>query len=416
MTINLAGLLHGHKKEWYQTEQNTSVLLKAIFSSHVLDNVSGDDIWNLLRLTWITKSKQEPSRDHWKRLKVPALAGLWKQPVNVLSDLKTTIEAMDLPSSIAEAAVLPTGLINFRNVWRKSSIEWCRTNRNKLIALIQAGSNLGPNDQSRFDLAKQIDELPGVPSPGNTGREAGPGIILTPLIGCLDPGSRFPIINGREGVNRLLRALHLANRNLEDQVKGLINLIGQFGLSDSFMIDVLAADIVAVAPKVMVPPEPSIEACDSPRGKSLPILDAAERRAVQKSATIVYRNRHNKMTNALKKFFEKNQLIEGTEEYCRYDVLVKKYDGTNRDLLIEVKPDADKGSIRIAIGQLFDYRRFLPHRAGTDLAVLTMARPQKTFIDLLFDLQISALWFHDELCQRLSGEGKVWEGLRIGLR
>jgi len=121
------------------------------------------------------------------------------------------------------------------------------------------------------------------------------------------------------------------------------------------------------------------------------------------------------MTNALKKLFANHVLIEGAEEHCRYDVVIKQYDGTNRDLLIEVKPDPDKGSIRIAIGQLLDYRRFLPHRAGTDLALLTISRPAQTYVDLMLELQISALWFDAESCQRLSGEGKVWEGLKAAL-
>src|SRR5260370_33556188 len=83
------------------------------------------------------------------------------------------------------------------------------------------------------------------------------------------------------------------------------------------------------------------------------------------------------MTNALHQKFKECEITQGTDSHCRYDVLVSKYDGMNRDLLIEVKPDPDMGSIRIAIGQLLDYRRFLHHRAGTDLALLTMSRPQE---------------------------------------
>jgi len=120
------------------------------------------------------------------------------------------------------------------------------------------------------------------------------------------------------------------------------------------------------------------------------------------------------MTNALTKLFAKHKLIVGTEEHCRYDVIIKQYDGTNRDLLIEAKPDPDK--VRIAIGQLFDYRRFLPHRAGTDLALFTISRPPQSYLDLMLELQISALWFDAEPCQSLSGEGKVWKGLKAALR
>ena len=147
-------------------------------------------------------------------------------------------------------------------------------------------------------------------------------------------------------------------------------------------------------------------------GKLLSTFDEAERNSVQKSSTIVYRNRHNKMTNAIKKLFRKYVVTQGTDQDCRYDVLIKDYDGKGRDLLTEVKPEPDKGSIRIAIGQLLDYRRFLPHRTGTDLAVLTISRPARTYVDLLLDLQISPLWFADESCKHLRGEGKAWRGIK----
>jgi hypothetical protein len=89
-------------------------------------------------------------------------------------------------------------------------------------------------------------------------------------------------------------------------------------------------------------------------------------------------------------------------------VLVKNYDGKSRDLLIEAKPDPDKGGIRIAIGQLLDYRRFLPRRAATDSAVLTILSPTDSHIQLLDELQISALWFTDETCRMLAGKGRAW--------
>src|SRR5439155_21187044 len=50
------------------------------------------------------------------------------------------------------------------------------------------------------------------------------------------------------------------------------------------------------------------------------------------------------------------------------------YDKT-RNNLIEGKADASRPSIRMAIGQLMDYRRFAP--AGVRLAVLTERRPHR---------------------------------------
>jgi hypothetical protein len=148
----------------------------------------------------------------------------------------------------------------------------------------------------------------------------------------------------------------------------------------------------------------------------LPSLDDAERKAVQESQTITYRKRHNTMTNRLTSLFSNLKLNQGTSANARYDVLVKDYDGSGRDLLIEVKPDPDRGSIRIGIGQLFDYRRFLLQQAGTDLAILTISRPSDDYVRLLQDLQITPLWFVDDRCTTLNGEGKVWKSLQISMK
>ena len=77
--------------------------------------------------------------------------------------------------------------------------------------------------------------------------------------------------------------------------------------------------------------------------------------------------------------------------------------------MIEAKPDADKGSIRIAIGQLFDYVRHRTRQPATDLVVLTIPSPAHDYIDLLNDLGITAIWFGDENCKKIAGgQGKAW--------
>jgi hypothetical protein len=50
---------------------------------------------------------------------------------------------------------------------------------------------------------------------------------------------------------------------------------------------------------------------------------------------------------------------------------------------MEAKLDPDSGSLRIAIGQFLDYQRFLPHQAGIDLAILTITRPPKEYMEFL---------------------------------
>ena len=64
------------------------------------------------------------------------------------------------------------------------------------------------------------------------------------------------------------------------------------------------------------------------------------------------------------------------------------YDKT-RNHLIEGKADASRPSVRMAIGQLMDYRRFVD---DARLAVLTERRPQRDLEDLLTRLGIACIW------------------------
>ncbi|MCE5311479.1 MAG: hypothetical protein LLG20_27910 [Acidobacteriales bacterium] len=406
-------MLTGWKAQWYETEKNTGVLCKAILASLAPKNLSSDDLWNLLRLTWITVNGQDVFRGHWKLLKAPALAHLYRRPLHVGNDLSSTVQPMSLPKAVADAACQETGVVNFRNVWRNSCRAWCAANHQRLVNIIRRAAKLPSNDQRRFELAAEIESLPSVKSPGGNS-EVGPAAVLTPLVACLDPSMKFPIVNGRDSVKGLLRELGLANQTLEAQVKGLVNLIGQFGIENAFMLDALAEDVVTLNPKssnaTVAPPLPK------QRGSQLPYLDEAEHTATSKAKTITYRDRHDKMTNRIKDLFSGFTLMRGTDPECRYDVLVKNYDLAGRDLLIEAKPDPDRGSVRIAIGQLFDYRRSLPHRLGTDLAILTISKPPQNYADLLLDLQISLLWFTSQSCGSLKGAGKVWESVRKALK
>jgi hypothetical protein len=198
---NLAAYLHGQKKHWYEAHKNTADLVNAVLQSRSLGSLSGDDIWSLLQLTWITRAK---SGNYWKKLKVPSLAGLFRQPMNIRSDVNSTIAGMRLPQNVSTAAIKDTGFVNFRNVWRQSSRKWCQKNRAALLRIIEDARNLTSNNRARLVLAERIDKLPPVPGPSSAAASCTPAVILTPLVSCLDPGRRFPVINGRQAVRDLL--------------------------------------------------------------------------------------------------------------------------------------------------------------------------------------------------------------------
>jgi hypothetical protein len=406
--MNLAPLLTSRKRDGYQTKLNTGTLLQTIVSSQSVDSLSGEAIWNLIRLTWITRSRDAVSLKYWKTLKVPAVASLfWKTP-HVLRDLPATVNAMGLPQPVAEAAAKKTGIINFRPTWRNSSRGWCRSHTKELRRIIRDTLDLGSNDHGRYILATRVEALPPIKSPGDKA-DLRPSVLLSPLIACLDPRCRFPILNGRESVTFLLRKLELAHSGLSNQVRGLIGIIGQFGITDAFMLDSLSEELI----KYVRPPKSAIPGRQRAYKESaLRSYDEEERKAVRESRTVTYRKRHDRMTNALTRIFHGFDFVTKSSPAGRCDAFVCDYDGTSRNLLIEAKPDSDKGSIRIAIGQLFDYRRYLTRQAATDLVVLTISPPERMYLELLMDLGITALWFGNENCKRIAGgEGKVWAAL-----
>lgn len=399
------------KRHWYNTETNTAALIQSVVKLRSADNLSGDQIWSLITLTWITMGKKQVSTGHWKRLKVPALETLFSKRAASGSDLLGMIDSMNLPAAVAQAAKKETGMVNFRGTWRNSSRNWCTQNRDDLRSVIGAAATLPANDQARINLAAQIDRLPSVQSP-NRKREVGAGVLLTPLIACLDPKNRFPILNGREAVNSLLKKLHLGHRNLSDQTKGLLGIIAQ---KDAFMLDVMSEEVIKRVPllKRLTSKTMPQKVHESP----LRNYDEEERKAVLASKTATYRKRHNKMTTALNRIFSLFNPTTETSPAGRCDVVIKNYEGATRDLLIEAKPDADKGAIRIAIGQLFDYARYRTRQPATDLVVLTIARPTPDYIDLLNDLGITTIWFGDEACTQIAGgQGKAWAGIAQAIK
>jgi hypothetical protein len=418
--INVAEVIagNGEKKHSYARKRNTASMIQRIVACLHIEELAGEGLWRLATLTWITKSGKKVSPDYWKAYKIPALAyffGKGQKERRDLHDLPSSIAALGLPDAVAEAANEVTGIVNFYAARRNSALPWCNNHAASLRGLVRDASKLGSNDQARFELAARIEKLPGIPLPNGT-KPVPASQLLTPLIAALDPRSRFPVVNGRAEVNQLLGRMQLASHDLDTQVSGLVGLIDRFGISDAHMIDVCAKEIAEGAkdlPNAAAPQGPTTAA----EGVPLEEYDESERIAVKESGTVQYRHRHNKITNALVAIFAALNPEQGRMSNNRYDVLLRNYDGAGRDLLIEIKPDPDKGSVRIAIGQLYDYRRFLNNSAATDLAVLTICKPGQSYMDLLLiDRGITALWFEDESCQALNGDGTAWHPLALALQ
>ena len=68
---------------------------------------------------------------------------------------------------------------------------------------------------------------------------------------------------------------------------------------------------------------------------------------------------HDFLTNLLRQWADQEglQVLEGSDSISMYDALVRREE--DRDLLIEVKTSSSPGVVRLAVGQLIDYRRVL---------------------------------------------------------
>ena len=398
--------------EWYQTERNTEALIKAVMQVRSPRSLTGKDIWQLVRLTWVTANGGSLVEHHWQQLKVPALAHLLKRTAVPSDDLRATLSTMHLPAALEHAAARKTGMVNAYRAYRNSLLDWCEAHRGTLRSMITTAQTLGKNDQARYDLARKISQLPKVPTP-NGARSMSAANLITPLIACLDPKLRFPIVNGETGVTLRLAKLGLSNHNLEEQVRGFLGIIGRFGIADAFALDTMDDELLD---KITKRTGDETKGAPIPhKGAALHDLDDSEREAILKSQTLRYRRRHNTMTTKLRSLLPQFEMTQGDKQECRFDVLIADYDGKGRDLLIEAKPDPDRGSLRVALGQLFDYRRFLPHQAGTDLAILTIGRPHKDYVALFHEFHITALWFTNDTCDSLAGDGEIWRTLKAAL-
>ena len=234
-------------------------------------------------------------------------------------------------------------------------------------------------------VASEIFSLPTfrTPTKGHASMMNG----LAPALACLDPQCRFPIMNVR--TQRLLAVL--GNEANVQGALSLSRLIGQYGIKDSFYLDVYASNRsehfrpIRRGRRLNVP---------EPRTVGL----KAEEQAVAnlEKRKVVIRKRHNMLVNQFLRAVEWKYIPKESE----YDLLIEDWK-PGRWLLIEAKTETSgvtgRSQLRQAIGQLFDYRwrSFHATRDKVDLALLTPVKPHSGVLALLAELGIEALWFDD---------------------
>ena len=142
----------------------------------------------------------------------------------------------------------------------------------------------------------------------------------------------------------------------------------------------------------------------------LDIKDDQDLAFLSKARTVQMQRLHNAMTNGLLRIVGGRKLVyAGNRQEAMFDALIQDYEGQERDLLIEVKSSTNIADVRLAVGQLLDYRRFVNRPDATDLAVLLPEEPNAHVRELLKAYDILLLWFEGK--KTLSGIHGVPEGI-----
>lgn len=356
----------------------------------------------LCRLSWLAGGRGGDRADNTLRVVAPALGTLLGRSLSseTHEELQTELSSTSAPARIRALLTQPVGFTNFYSAYRNQSPIWMRQNSSHVIPILKRARRLRTDAEARQVYAA-IQNLAPIPIHG---KKLAAASLLTPVVACLDPRARSPIINGRAAVKARLRRLGLAHRDLVTQFTGLSGLIHQGGFVDAFALDVDESD-VSLRPPLM--PRVPLRRHRRPGPISRPLRekDIREVRILLRVQSHSYRRLHNEMTNALKRLLDEAGLVydEGRRQSCLYDARVTNYDRTGRDLLIEAKAAIDMPFCRMAVGQLLDYRRQLPTRARTDLGALFPRSPSKSAIAFMGGVGAKVLWFDPSL-KKIGGD------------
>lgn len=131
------------------------------------------------------------------------------------------------------------------------------------------------------------------------------------------------------------------------------------------------------------------------------LLDETDILQVAKATESTRVARHKILTNAIYRIIGgRVKVCVGVCKDALFDVLLRDY-SQNRDLLIEAKGSMDRAEVRLAIGQLYDYRLhgFDQEKENLkliDMAVLLPEIPDKDTVNLVQSAGISVLWISEE--------------------
>jgi len=383
---------------WAERQRRTNKLIR-ILAKHVFeqDEVKAIHLYGLSKLTWISKSNAPENTSYISSVKIPALSDIFgidfrdrslTQIANYISDM---IRDPDIEALITGH----TGFTKFYNAYRNSVLIWIEDNFDELLPMYKNAFSL-ESESSRKELINDISKLDRIPLDDTLSKTMGVEHFLTPTFFSLDSKVLFPLINGSDGVKKLLKKLDVSSKSLAAQYDAMIKLINSNGIEDAADLDQINQDLVDFISIQNYPAKKGLLKPIKNNVEALTLKDEDDILTLYKAREITQKQIHNQLTNQLTKILVDYTLTEGKDNSCMFDVIVKKFDGDS-DLLIEAKSSIEQAHIRMAIGQLFDYGFTLKDQQVNHLAILLPFKPEPKQIELLKWLNIGCLWINNEI-------------------
>ena len=373
---------------WIDDEHRTAKLVQMLWQhGSMADRNNPAFLMLLIRCSWVNGGSYEACRE-WRNEHLAEWLGLRRDAPD--KDISAALRKR-LSMSTSEAKWLvdtPSGITGYYAAHRTKFLKQVRKNAKTIRkAFVLVSNSRGADVEKKIEqVASLILKLPlfSIPSGGKTSMMNG----LSPVLACLDPQCRFPIMNAR--TKRLLSSL---GKDADSQgALSLSRLIGQKGIKDSLYLDVYAATRgQELKPAKRVPSMYARE----PRMAGLKNEEKSVANYAKRKGMI--RKQHNALINQFLRAVEWRYMPKEAE----YDLLIENWE-LGRWLLIEAKTELngilERAQLRQAIGQLFDYRWRSLRKKGdkVDLALLTPSKPDKDVLGLLDELGIEALWFEEK--------------------
>ncbi len=226
-----------YERRWVHSELQTARVVRALWSATPKASRKDRDFLAVLsRFAWVNQPESDgESTRVWRNRHMSEWLGTDASDDKALAQALAALTGV----SVARARSIvstSTGITHYYTSLRPGALRAIRRNAARIHEAFSAVSTRAKDPIEKVgDVAAILTTLPSFSGPSR--RRGSLVNALTPVVACLDPQRRFPIMNDRTG--ELLRAL--GKTNDAEGAMALARLIGQHGIRHSFDLDVYAA-------------------------------------------------------------------------------------------------------------------------------------------------------------------------------